>query len=294
MNELGGIIPAVVTPMKEDGQVDYVAYERQISFLAESGVHGFFINGTTGEGPYLRKEERRECFTIAKRNRRKDQFLCLATIAASTRDVAEEIRDFEKLEPDYFVVVPPYYYGFDGLNIERHYLTIASATERPIIVYNIPQRTMNDVFAANLRSLLGTGRFAGIKDSSGDFIRFATMLHTTNGSFKWIQGEDLLDAPSLLAGAQGVVSGLCNIFPRPYLSMYAAIQAGDLKSVSDQQLKINALAGIINAAGGKVIPSIKCAMSVLERCGEWSRVESYPLSEGSREKIRSIVQQLFS
>ncbi len=292
MNDLGGIIPAVVTPMKEDGQIDFAAYERQISFLADAGVHGFFINGTTGEGPYLSKEERRECFRLAGKARRRNQFLCLATIAASTRDVVEEIGELDALEPDYFVVVPPYYYGFDGRNIERHFLTVATATERPIIIYNIPQRTQNNVFSGNLHSLLGTGRFAGIKDSSGDFIRFASMLHTTNGSFKWIQGEDLLDAPSLLAGAQGIVSGLCNILPRPYLEMYAAIQAGNLAAVTDRQLQINALAGIIGAADGKVIPAIKCAMSVHDRCREWSRVESFPLSATCREKIRAIVTQL--
>jgi 4-hydroxy-tetrahydrodipicolinate synthase len=291
VNELGGIIPAVVTPMDEDGKVDFDAYERQISFLADSGVHGFFINGTTGEGPYLSKDERRECFRLAAAAREKDQFLCLAAISASTRDVVQEVREFDALEPDYFVVVPPYYYGFDGRNIERHFLTVASATERPLILYNIPQRTHNNVFAADLNSLVEAGRFAGIKDSSGDFIRFSSMIHTTNGSFKWIQGEDLLDAPSLLAGAHGIVSGLCNILPQPYLDMYAAIQAGNLPTVTDRQLQINTLAGIIEAADGKVIPAIKCAMSVRDRCQEWSRVESFPLSVTCREKIRAIVSK---
>ncbi len=290
--ELGGIIPAVVTPMKKDGQVDYAAYERQICFLAESGVHGFFINGTTGEGPYLTKEEQRECFDVARSNRKKHQFLCLATIAPSTREVVEQVRELEKLEPDYFVIVPPFYYDFDWLNIEHHYLTIASSTERPIIIYNIPQRTSNDVFAGNLQSLLQSGRFAGIKDSSGDFIRFSTLLHTTNAYCRWIQGEDHLAAPSLLAGAHGVVSGLCNIFPEPYLSLYAAVQAGDLKAALDRQLQINCLAGIVEAAGGKVISSIKCALNVLDRCGERSRVESFPLSEENRKRVRAIVELL--
>jgi 4-hydroxy-tetrahydrodipicolinate synthase len=292
--ELGGIIPAAVTPMTKDGEVDYAAYGRQISFLAESGVHGFFINGTTGEGPYLTREEQRECFQVARSNRKKHQFLCLAAIAASTREVVEQVRELEKLEPDYFVIVPPFYYDFDGPNIERHYSTIASSTERPIIIYNIPQRTSNDVFAGNLRSLLESGRFAGIKDSSGDFIRFFNLLHTTNGSFKWIQGEDFLDAPSLLAGAHGVVSGLCNIFPEPYLSMYSAVQAGQFKTALERQLQINRLAGIIQAAGGKIISSIKCALNALDRCGEWSRVESFPLPEENKKRVRAIVELLAS
>jgi 4-hydroxy-tetrahydrodipicolinate synthase len=289
MNELGGIISAAITPMEKDGSVDYDAYANQIGFLTKAGVNGFFINGTTGEGTYLSIEERRRCFEIAKVNKEKNQFLCLACIAASTREVVEQIRTFEKLEPDYFVVVPPYYFGADGRMIEKHYMTVAQATERPIIIYNIPQRTVNDVFEADIRALMASGKFAGMKDSSGDFIRFSRWALEGPRGFNWIQGEDLLDAESFIAGASGVVTGLSNIFPEPYVKMYAAFQAGDLKTMIECQRAINRLATIIDVSDGKVIPAIKAAVSLFGRCERWDRIEAESLSQSTISKIGEII-----
>ncbi len=289
MNELGGIISAAITPMEKDGSVDYDAYANQIGFLTKAGVNGFFINGTTGEGTYLSIEERRRCFEIAKVNKEKNQFLCLACIAASTREVVEQIRTFEKLEPDYFVVVPPYYFGADGRMIEKHYMTVAQATARPIIIYNIPQRTVNDVFEADIRALMASGKFAGMKDSSGDFIRFSRWALEGPRGFNWIQGEDLLDAESFIAGASGVVTGLSNIFPEPYVKMYAAFQAGDLKTMIECQRAINRLATIIDVSDGKVIPAIKAAVSLFGRCERWDRIEAESLSQSTISKIGEII-----
>jgi len=289
MNKLGGIISAAITPMKKDGAVDYDAYANQIGFLAKAKVNGFFINGTTGEGTYLSIEERRRCFEIAKANREKDQFLCLACIAASTREVVEQIRSFEKLEPDYFVVVPPYYFDADGGMIEKHYMAVAQATERPIIIYNIPQRTVNDVFKADIRMLMASGKFAGMKDSSGDFIRFSRWALEGPKGFNWIQGEDLLDAESFIAGASGVVTGLSNIFPEPYVKMYTAFQAGDLKTMIECQRAINRLAAIIDVSDGRVIPAIKAAVSLFGRCERWDRIEAESLSQSTISKIGEII-----
>lgn len=291
MNELGGIISAAITPMKKDGSVDYDAYANQIGFLAKAKVNGFFINGTTGEGTYLSIEERRRCFEIAKANRGENQFLCLACIAASTREVVEQIRTFEKLEPDYFVVVPPYYFGADGKMIEKHYKTVAKATDRPIIIYNIPQRTVNDVFEADIRTLIASGRFAGMKDSSGDFIRFSRWALEGPKGFSWIQGEDLLDAESFIVGASGIVTGLSNIFPEPYVKMYAALQAGDFKTMIECQRTINKLATIIDVADGKVIPAIKAAVALLGRCESWDRIEAESLPQSTISKIRGIIEK---
>ncbi len=291
MDKLGGIISAVITPMKKDGSIDYDAYATQIGFLATSGINGFFINGTTGEGAYLSIEERRKCFEIAKENKEKNQFLCLACIAASTQEVVEQIRTFEKLEPDYFVVVPPYYFGADGKMIEKHYKTVAKATDRSIIIYNIPQRTVNDVFKADIKTLIASGRFAGMKDSSGDFIRFSRWAFESVKGFSWIQGEDLLDAVSFIAGASGVVTGLSNIFPEPYVKMYKAFQAGDFKTMIECQRVINKLATIIDISDGKVIPAIKAAVALLGRCESWNRIEAESLPQSAISKIKVILEK---
>jgi dihydrodipicolinate synthase/N-acetylneuraminate lyase len=291
MNELGGVISAIITPMKKDRTVDFKAISRQVEFLASAGVHGYFVNGTTAEGPYLNRSERKKCFEIVKANKAKEQFICLACIAPSTKEVIEEMKDMEPLEPDYFVSVPPFYYALDALSIEQHYQAISIATKKPIIIYNIPQRTVNDVFSANIANLITSGRFAGMKDSSGNFIRFASHCLDHNNSFKWIQGEDLLDAPSLLVGASGIVTGLSNIFPEPFIKMYNAYRESDIETMKNCQKEINKMAKIIDISQGMVIPAIKEAVAILGRAEPWSRVYSERLPANIRSKIKTIITE---
>jgi 4-hydroxy-tetrahydrodipicolinate synthase len=188
--------------------------------------------------------------------------------------------------------MPPYYYSMDAANIEHHYRTVAAVTQHPIIMYNLPQRTGNDAFDGNLDSLLASGRFVAMKDSSGNFIRFSKRCYAESGSFKWLQGEDFLDASSLLAGAAGVVSGLSNIFPELYTRLCAAIKSSDLKGASDWQRKINMLAKIVEVAGGKAIPAIKISLELLGRCKAWSRVENTILPAEVNTRIGGILNKI--
>lgn len=287
-----GAISAVITPMKSDGSLDYEAYAHQVDFLAAQGVNGYFVNGTTAEGAYLSTEERARCLELAKEHKKPEQFICLACLAASTRETVEQIKFFEKFNPDYFVIVPPYYFAADGQMIQKHYLTVANTTNIPIIIYNIPQRTANDAFSADVTTLISTGRFAGMKDSSGDFIRFSRWVLESEKEFSWIQGEDLLDAESLFVGASGVVSGLSNIYPRPFVKMYEASQTGNYRSMVECQKTINKLATIIDVCDGKGIAAIKAAVSLLGRCEMWTRLEAEPLSESSLSKIKKILDNV--
>jgi 4-hydroxy-tetrahydrodipicolinate synthase len=287
-----GAISAVITPMKSDGSVDYDTYAHQVDFLAAQGVNGYFINGTTAEGAYLSTEERARCLELAQEHKKPEQFICLACLAASTSEAVEQVKFFEKFHPDYFVIVPPYYFAADGKMIQQHYLTLANATDVPLIIYNIPQRTANDAFAADVATLISTGKFAGMKDSSGDFIRFSRWVLEADRQFSWIQGEDLLDAESLFVGASGVVSGLSNIFPRPFVKMYEASQTGDYRSMVECQRIINKLGTIIDVCDGKGIAAIKAAVSILGRCEMWTRLEAEPLPESSISKIKKIIDSV--
>jgi len=153
---------------------------------------------------------------------------------------------------------------------------------------------VNDVFRADVASLLSTGRFAGMKDSSGDFIRFSQWVLKDKKEFSWIQGEDLLDAQSLFIGAAGVVSGLSNIFPRPFVRMYEASEKGDYESMIKCQKIINRLATIIDICDGKSIPAIKAAVAILGRCEMWNRLEAEVLPASSILKIKEVIEDISS
>jgi len=109
--QLHGVIPALITPLKETGSIDFVLLEKQIEYLSSAGVHGMFVNGTTGEGAYLTTAEKVEVFQVVKQLTQGRQFLCAACLQTSTELALQEIRQFEALEPDFIVAVTPYYYG---------------------------------------------------------------------------------------------------------------------------------------------------------------------------------------
>lgn len=291
MKELKGLIPAVITPLNEDGSIDRGLFEKQVAYLADSGVDGFFINGTTGDGPYLSKRERLETLRIAKEVSGGRQFLCAASIHPSTEQVLEEIRDFEPLKPDFIVAVAPFYYSVSQKAIVEHFKAITRETSIPVIVYNIPQCTHNKILYETFLELADLKGVAGIKDSSGDFVTFSRWLYSETAK-PVVQGEDYLDAPSLNAGAKGLVSGLCNVWVKPYIEMIHASQRGDWDEVNRKQETIDKLYEIIETVGGKVLPAIKAGAALMGRSTKWLKIRGDELNREEIRKVEEILKQL--
>ena len=141
--QLEGVIPAIITPMDQQGKIDYGLLEKQAAYLSEAGVNGFFIGGTTAEGAYLSTQEKREVFKVVRRVTAGKQFLCAAYIQPSTALVLEQMHALEATEPEYVVVVTPYYLAMRQEDILEHYRRIAAAAPAPLILYNIPGNTHN-------------------------------------------------------------------------------------------------------------------------------------------------------
>jgi len=292
MKTLQGIIPALITPLKDDGTLDAALLEKQVAYLADAGVDGFFVNGTTGEGPYLSAREKKEVFQIAQRVSAGRQFLCLACIQPSTQMVLEEIRAFAPLSPDFVVAVPPFYYGAPQEVIYQHYQAIADAAECPLILYDIPSRTQNSLALETVICLLSHPNIAGMKDSSGDFIRFSRgVLGYNTPDFAWIQGEDYLDGASLLLGARGVVTGLGNVWIEPYIKMRDAHRQGNAQAVLQAQQQINAVYEIINVTG-KVIPPIKAAAMLLGRSTALMKTPGLTLNADEIAKVKDVLKKV--
>ncbi|MBA7661795.1 4-hydroxy-tetrahydrodipicolinate synthase [subsurface metagenome] len=287
------VIPALITLLNERGKIDFRLLEKQIEYLSSAGVHGFFINGTTGEGPYLTRDEKIMVYKHVREATGDKQLLCAACINPSTDMTIEEIHAFEALEPDFFVAVTPYYYEVPQEVIENHYRRIASASPFHIIMYNIPQCTHNKIEFETILNLTSEHNIRGIKDSSGDFITFSRGHEDVFPEhFSWIQGEDFLDGASLILGAHGLVTGLGNIWIEPYVELYREAKRGNASKVNDNQNKINRLYEIIRVTDGKAIPSIKAAVSLLGRSEKWTRLQSYELSNEETAKVKDVLSDL--
>ena len=290
---LKGIIPALITPMRKDGTIHEALLEKQVSYLSKAGADGFLINGTTGEGPFLSRDEKRRTFVVTRRASKGRQFLCLACIQPSTGLTLDEIFGFESLQPDFVVVTAPFYFAASQREIILHFEKIAKQSPFPVIAYNIPQCTHNKMDYNTMLEISSIEKVVGLKDSSGDFATFSRVVRKTRErEFAWIQGEDSLDAESLILGASGIVTGLSNVWIEPYVGMCRAAEENDVRSVQEFQKKINRLYRILRVTGNKTVPAIKAATFLLGRCEKWLKPPLLPLSDEELSRVKKVLTDL--
>jgi len=290
---LEGVIPALILPVNEDGKINFKFLKKQAAYLISAGVNGIFINGTTGEGAWLTTDEKIQVFKAVREISKGKLFLCAACLQSSTEMAINEVRIFNKYRPDYIVAVTPYYYTVSQDTIIEHFKKIAHCSSVPLIIYNIPQCTHNKIELSTILELAKDENIAGIKDSSGDFISFSCGCYLkVPGTFSWIQGEDYLDGPALNCGANGIVTGLGNVFIEPYIQMYKEGKKGNATKVNETQKKINELYEIIQVSGGKVIPAIKAGVALLGRSTKWMKMLSLTLGDEDIEKVKRVIIKL--
>jgi len=190
-------------------------------------------------------------------------------------------------------VTAPFYFAASQREIILHFEKIAKQSPFSVIAYNIPQCTHNKMDYNTMLEISSMEKVVGLKDSSGDFITFSRVVRRRGKrEFAWIQGEDSLDAESLILGASGVVTGLGNVWIEPYVEMFRAAQEGDLRGVQKFQEKINRLYKVLQVARNKTIPAIKAAMFLLGRCEKWLKPPLLPLNDGELSRVKKVLADL--
>ena len=291
--KFGGIIPAIITPLQDNGRIDESLLSKQIEYLCSKGVDGFFINGTTGEGGFLTTEEKIQVLKIAREVVGNHRFLCAACIQSSTELVLKEIRAFEPLQPDFIVAVTPYYYSVTQDTIFEHFRMISEHSPFPVIVYNIPQCTHNPIHLETILKLSKLDNIIGTKDSSGDFVSFVRGIASeTTENFSWVQGNDYLDGPALLVGAKGIVTGLGNVWIEPYIEMWDVYKRGNYSEIMEKQKLINDLYRIIEAVPDKLIGAIKAAVTALGRASKWTKVPSMSVTDEEYSRVKNVMKEI--
>lgn len=289
--EIKGVIPAIILGVEQSGAISEGLISRQLEYLLDAGVHGIFMNGTTGEGAVLTTEEKAEVVRIAMKVVGERIPLYGVCLQPSTEAVCREAKVMADLGVACIAAVPPYYYAASQEVIRKHFLKIADESSVPVLLYNIPQNTHTPMAAETVIELAGHPNIAGIKDSSGDFRSYCRILLSTDPSeFSCVQGEDGLDAASFLVGAPGVVTGLGNVSVEHYLSMFRAAGAGNRTEVLEHQRTIFRIAEIIPASGGAVIPAIKAAAELLGRGDRRMKIEAMTLSDDGVASVREVLE----
>lgn len=249
-----GVIPPLVTPFTDDGEVDVAALEQLVEHLVASGVHGVFPLGSTGEVAYLTDAQRRlVTSTVATATAGRVPVLvgCIDLTAARVVEQARQARD---AGADGIVATTPIYAINDAQEIAGHFRTIRSAVDLPLIAYDVPVRAHA---RPPLEVLIQLGQeqvLVGVKDSSGDDVGFRRLVRANRAAghpLALLSGHELLCDAMLLVGADGLVPGLGNVDPAGYVRLYDAAVAGDWERAVAEQQRLADLFEIVFAAAGR-------------------------------------------
>jgi len=229
---------AIVTPFKENMEVNYDKLGELLEYQIKNGTDSIIICGTTGESSTLSEAEHMECirYTVSKVNKR---IPVIAGTGSNCTDTAIELsKDAYKAGADGLLVVTPYYNKATQKGLGTYFTDIAKAVDLPIILYNVPGRTGCNILPRTAAELVKeVDNIVGIKEASGDISQVANLMQLTQGDIDLYSGNDNQIVPLLSLGGVGVISVLSNILPKETHDIVEKYLKGDVTGSRDSQLK---------------------------------------------------------
>jgi len=222
MVKIEGIISPIVTPFHDDESINYDELKNQINRLISNGIHGIFAFGTNGEGYILSYEEKIDIMKTVVKEVDGRVPVYASTGCISTKETIELSLEAEKIGVDVLSIITPWFAVASQEELYEHYRRIAENVNLPIMLYNIPARTGNEITPDTLERLSSIQNIIGIKDSSGDFDNILQFIERTreDKSFTVLSGNDSLIYWTLLAGGSGGIAGCSNVYPYTLSQIY--------------------------------------------------------------------------
>ncbi len=282
-----GSIPALITPFR-DGKVDEAALIALVDWHVAEGSHGLVAVGTTGETPTLSHEEHERCIELVVRTADGRIPVIAGAGSNNTEESVRLMRFAARVGADAALVVTPYYNKPSQRGLYHHYRTLHDAVELPIIIYNIPGRSVIDMTPATMGELARLPRIVGVKDATGDVSRASDQRITCGTDFIQLSGNDDSALGFNAHGGTGCISVVANIAPRLSAEFQEAMLAGDYSRALTYQ---DRLMPLHRAAFAEPNPApTKFALSLLGKCSEEVRSPMLPVEEPTREKMRAAMR----
>ncbi len=282
-----GACTALVTPFLGD-QLNFPMVHQLLRRQKEAGISAVVLGGTTGESPTLSDAEKIQLFTCARAFAGEDMTLICGTGSNNTRHAIELSIAAQEAGADALLVVSPYYNKANPEGLIAHYLSIASAVDIPIILYNVPGRTGLDMPVSVYQKLSHVPNIAGVKEASTDIVKIARIRNACAPDFAVWSGNDDQAVAAMSLGAQGVISVLSNVMPLETQAMAQAALAGDFDTAAALQCSMLPLIDLLFAEVNP-IPA-KAAMEILGfDCGR-CRLPLGPLSRENLEKLKALLK----
>jgi 4-hydroxy-tetrahydrodipicolinate synthase len=284
-----GSLVAIVTPMHEDGRLDMGRFRSLIDFHVAEGTDGVVVVGTTGESPTVDFDEHKELIRVAVEHAKGRIPVIAGTGANSTAEAIELTASAKQAGADACLSVVPYYNKPTQEGLYRHFRAIAEAVDIPVILYNVPGRTVADLGNDATIRLAQIPNIVGIKDATGSMERAADLLARIPAGFAVYSGDDASALGLMLLGGHGVISVTANVAPRLMHAMCAAALAGDLAKARDANNRLLALHTKLFVEANPI--PVKWAVAELGLMEPGVRLPLTPLSPSHYETIRDAMRR---
>ncbi len=284
-----GSIPAVITPFVED-KVDYVSLTKVLTHLIDNGSHGLVPCGTTGESPTLSHDEHKIIIEETIRIADKRIPVIAGTGSNNTLEALEYTNHAENSGADAALIVTPYYNKPTQSGLYEHFKTIAEKTNIPIIIYNIPGRSIVDMNIETMLELSKIKNIIGVKDATNDLFRPLLTRKKMQNEFCFLSGEDGTALAYLAQGGQGCISVTANVAPKLCSEMHIAWQESNISKAQEINLKLSSLhnALFIESSPGPV----KYAASLLGLCNANTRLPLTEIKDDTKKIVKNCLKEL--
>jgi len=287
---LSGSLVAIVTPMQPGGALDFAALSRLIDFHVSNGTAGIVIVGTTGESPTVNVDEHCQLIKAAVEFAAGRIPVIAGTGGNSTLEAIELTRFAKSVGASACLSVVPYYNKPTQDGMYRHFRTIAEAVDLPVILYNVPSRTVADLATETVLRLAEIPGINGIKDATSDLVRLVDLTNRlpASGEFALYSGNDDTALPFMLLGGHGVISVTANVAPRAVSEVCAAVRANDIVAARRKNARLMSLHTRLFVETNPI--PVKWALSEMGLIHNELRLPLTPLSPRFHDALRAVLR----
>jgi 4-hydroxy-tetrahydrodipicolinate synthase len=284
-----GSLVAIVTPMFEDGRLDMARFRELIDWHVAEGTDGVVVVGTTGESPTVDFDEHKELIRVAVDHAKGRIPIVAGTGGNSTVEAIELTESAKKAGAIACLSVVPYYNKPTQEGLYRHFRKVAETVDLPMIVYNVPGRTVADLQNDTVLRLAQVPGIIGIKDATANIERGTDLVKRAPRGFAIYSGEDSTALALILLGGHGVISVTANVAPRQMHEMCAAALVGDVKKARELNLKLLGLHQKLFVEANPI--PVKWALAQMGRMDAGLRLPLTPLSEKFHDTVRTALAE---
>lgn len=288
MNKFKGTGVALITPFNEDGKVDFSGLQKLVDFQIKNDTNYLVVQGTTAESATLSEEEKKAIIEYILEINSKRIPVVLGVGGNNTKEVAKKIDFFSSYKIDGFLSVSPYYNKPTQMGLIEHYKVISSATDLPILLYNVPGRTSSNISSFTTLKLANEiSNIVGIKEASGNFEQIMNLIANKPEDFLVISGDDALTLPHIAVGGDGVISVVANAFPKRFSEMVTWALNGNLELARQKHYELLEIIHYLFKDGNPA--GIKYILKLINLCSDKVRLPLVNVSPSTASKLYELV-----